>query len=150
MFKACCVKRSNDSSILVREHGMSAVILNKGHEDFFTVRIDGCELNQETSADFLVEKISAKKAVIVELKGQNIKKAILQLKKTVSWLKAKKYDKEVALLVVCTKVNKTVRTDKAIAQNRFHRDGITLNFVEGNQEYIFERLFTFSPLKKKQ
>jgi len=150
MFRACCVEQINHSKISVKEHGMSAVILNENKEDFLRVKIDGCELKQQTSADFLIEKISSDRAVIIELKGKGIDKAVKQLEATIDWLKSKKYTKKLANLVVCSNVPPRAKTNKAIAQEKFRKCDMRLNFVEGNREYIFENIFTSTPLAKKQ
>lgn len=149
MFNSKCVESMNVGKITVEENGKSATFLNKKREEFLKIRIDDCVIKSGKRADWLVEKIPENKAVIIELKGKKVKHALEQIEATVIFLKDRKYKKKIAGLIVyrsCPDIN----TIMQIAKDKFLKKyAMRIHSVSKNEEYIFDKLFTSTPLAKQ-
>lgn len=149
MFEEKCVIATTARKVkAVGEHKKSAVFLNCTEDEFLKIRIDGCVIKDGKKADWLVEKISTNAAVIIELKGKNVGYALEQIEETLIFLKKKGYAKKIAGLVVCNEYP-SVNTKIQRAKDSFRKKyAMYIHAVTKNEEYVFEKLFTSSPLSK--
>lgn len=120
-----CVDEITHKKIVVAENGRKANVLNPQEKVFRRIQVDGCLVNQETIADWIVSEVGVA-SVIVELKGSDVKKACRQLMATlkhqdcIPWLEEK-----IGFLVVCSRVP-SFDTSIARAKLEARKQGVLL------------------------
>ena len=149
MLKSECITTSKASKIKVEENNKSAVFLNPEKHLFHKIRIDGCVITKGKRADYLVQKEKVGQ-VIVELKGKNILHAADQIKATLHHIQPHTQEyRKIAGLIVCHQVPSGANTQLQKRKVEYFKAyQMHLHAVAQNEEYVFENVFTATPLKK--
>ncbi|WP_186258662.1 hypothetical protein [Burkholderia gladioli] len=120
--KPDCVRSTRVSKIKISEKRAKAVILNPNNDEYDVTRFDGCVVNNEVAADFLVSKTKVGD-LIVELKGKNVKHAVEQIIATATFLRKNSMSEgRLGALIVCNefpKANTMVQLLKLELKNKF-------------------------------
>ena len=100
LFNPSCCETINHSKIKLEENNIKVIFDNISNEDFIKIKIDGCEItdNNIKKADYLLQKQQVGQ-IIIELKGQDISRAVAQIESTIPYVKARSDLKIVALIV---------------------------------------------------
>ena len=119
-----CVTASSGKRVAAREKGKKFLVLNPGGKSIRKVQVDGCVVTDSTTprCDVLFE-IGAplEKALYVELKGNDLKHACMQLSSTVKLFSAVHGDIPRHCYVVASSVP-PVRTGTQVLASKFYRD----------------------------
>jgi len=116
-------------------------------EGLLPIKVDGCVVAEGTRADYVIE--DGRRAVVVELKGRDVEKAVKQVFATaLQWTTELGRCDEIAGLIVSARYPKT-SSKIQIRQNEFRKKYLTpLHVVCQNAEFAFDNVFTFKPLAK--
>ncbi len=84
--KKSCINRNNGSIISVSENSMRFEIINNRRQNYFIIRIDGCQIcGEEQRCDYvIVEEVNT--CYFIELKGSDVSHAVKQLSNTIKLL----------------------------------------------------------------
>lgn len=120
-----CVRETNDSKItLDDQRSVSAIFLNPDRVTHRRIKLDGCVLKNETACDYILEKPGVGR-IAVELKGSDVRHALVQVEKGIEFMKANGMsDLKLAALIVCTKYYRHPSFTNTIqkAKNKLARD----------------------------
>lgn len=141
-----CSKSVRCSKIKVAEKGKSAIIVNENRERYSTIKVDGCLVENEMAADWVISKKDVGD-VIIELKGVNIDHATEQVLRTARILtESGMFKSKLAGLIVGqrypkfdTKVQRAEREFAKLTKGPLH-------VVCRNREYLFDEIFEFKSL----
>ncbi|WP_146037398.1 hypothetical protein [Novosphingobium guangzhouense] len=145
-----CLMPKNRSKIKLEENGKSAIFLNPSLDaGLQAIKVDGCVEQKGTRADFVIEYKN--RAVVVELKGKDVEKAAKQVLETANqWKHQLSRCDEVAGLIVAERFPKA-SSKVQIRQDEFRKKYLNpLHVVCCNEEYDFDAVFTFRPLKRRK
>lgn len=120
-----CIEKTKVTQIKIEENKMKAIFENRDKEEFEKIRVDNCLIKQETAADWIISH-KQKGAIVVELKGCHVERAIKQIYATIDfWLGYRSGQKNPAALVVCSKYpsfDTEVRKEKRKFRKKYHRE----------------------------
>lgn len=106
-------------------------------------KVDGCLVNNERAADWVVMKDNVG-AVVVELKGKDVMRGVSQISETVRQVRnflPERHGGRIAGLLVSVRVPKGARTDLQRAQTQFRRDfRRNLKTCNGKKNHSFAEL----------
>lgn len=143
---AASIQKTKVSKIKVEDKGSvrSAVFLNPKKVDHTVWKMDGGILKNTTCADWMVSKENAG-AIVVELKGGDVAKALIQVQATATYAKKNSIlNGKLAGLVLCTQ-HPGISTKIQRAMNTFARDfqGPVHVRCRGG-EFVFEHVLSFN------
>jgi hypothetical protein len=78
-----CAKETRDEIIVCEEKRRKFIGKNNNRKPILKVEVDGCLITKGTRCDWLLVDIDGNIAHFIELKGNDLKKAFLQLEKTI-------------------------------------------------------------------
>lgn len=141
MYRKECVTTTRATRVAVSEKGKSAVFLNFEKQPICKVQYDGCHISQQVGCDWLVLK-GSDVTILVELKGSDIDRALIQIEATLAALRASDLlSTRMAALIVCASgsVRPAYTSKIQKVQQRLSRDYRTpLHVVTRNREYQFD------------
>ncbi|GAA0238099.1 hypothetical protein GCM10009125_28700 [Castellaniella daejeonensis] len=141
-----CSQSVRHTRVCVSEKGKSATILNEDKEKFIKTQIDGCLVQNETSADWMVSKNGVGR-LIIELKGVDISHAAEQVMETIDFLRRSGFGgQKTAGLIVGRRYPKFDTKVQKIKRDFSKKTGGPMHVVCRNREYVFEELFEFRDL----
>jgi len=90
-FGQCQEYEGSSENVVVKDHRSSPEyrVSNKSRHYFVKIRVDGCLIAEELGVrkcDYLLLDCTASKVYFIELKGQNLKDAVKQIKDTINRL----------------------------------------------------------------
>ncbi|MDN5199817.1 hypothetical protein QQ008_00545 [Fulvivirgaceae bacterium BMA10] len=97
--KEMCIEERSDSKIVCSENNRKIIFNNPSRNTVKKIKVDGCQITTGIRCDFLVIETN-KNEHFIELKGQNIKHAFEQLKRSIQLLSES--DKKTCY-VICSK-----------------------------------------------
>src|SRR5690606_30681341 len=78
-----CATKNNHKKIKIYEPKSSTIYIENSSEfDYYLIKYDGCIVNNQEGADYLISKIDLTSVCIIELKGSNVDKAFQQISTT--------------------------------------------------------------------
>ena len=77
-----CVARTTDSNIVFRENKARICFLNSNRKPYDRITVDGCVIREGNKCDFLLASCEYSDQYFVELKGENLEHAVVQLEST--------------------------------------------------------------------
>ena len=81
MIPITCIEETSDPKIKLEERGSKVIFLNEVRHPFRKIKVDGCVVQNQTAADWVVSKPPVGDLVL-ELKGRNVDHAIEQVTTT--------------------------------------------------------------------
>ena len=141
---ADCIEYSNGTSLHITEQGVGATFLNPRRRQLRRVRYDGC-YNRTTGrgqADYIVG-FNKSVDVIVELKGSDLKRALVQIEDTLkSWEQDLIRFPQIVCLVVFGHTFPRMNARLGVIEREFlpeHRTLLWLR-VSGSEKFKFSKL----------
>lgn len=133
--KSCGTDTAHPEIVLPHENKMIARFSNEGRELHTYYEVDGCLVENERAADYVVIKDGVG-AVVVELKGRDVRSGARQITETARQMRrfqAQRHGGRIAGLLVSVRVPQGARTDLQRAQEAFRREfGRDLSTSNGN------------------
>ncbi len=103
-----CTQNTKNKRIVFQEHRSKLTIVNKDKVSSDKITVDGCEITTGKRCDYLL--LIKEFECFIELKGQDIKKAIEQIETTIKKLSADKIEKKKKSYIICTRSPMTSAT----------------------------------------
>lgn len=141
MIPITCIEETSDPKIKLEERGSKVIFLNEVRHPFRKIKVDGCVVQNQTAADWVVSKPPVGDLVL-ELKGRNVDHAIEQVTTTLRLWRSNNWccGGQTAALIVSRQVPKGTLAQKAMKE--FRREfGSKIKLVSHNQEFEFADLF---------
>ena len=141
-----CTQSVRCTKISVKEKGKSATIVNNARETYRKTQVDGCLLEHETAADWVVSKKGVGD-VIIELKGVDIVRANEQILRTAEHLKKEGIAEGLMAGLIVGRRYPKFDTKVQKAQREFSKaTGGPIHIVCRNRDFLFSDLFRFQAL----
>lgn len=134
-----CVVRTMDSNIVFRENKARICFLNPNRKAYDRITVDGCVIREGNKCDFLLASCEYGDQYFVELKGENLDYAILQLESTFEKLLDNGEGVMRKAFVVSSNSGMRINTHRQQLEKRFKRRGIDLRFFHSQNTYKLER-----------
>lgn len=134
-----CVVRTMDSNIVFRENKARICFLNPNRKAYDRITVDGCVIREGNKCDFLLASCEYGDQYFVELKGENLDYAILQLESTFEKLLDNGEGVMRKAFVVSSNSGMRINTHRQQLEKRFKRRGIDLCFFHSQNTYKLER-----------
>ena len=134
-----CVVRTMDSNIVFRENKARICFLNPNRKAYDRITVDGCVIREGNKCDFLLASCEYGDQYFVELKGENLDYAILQLESTFEKLLDSRKGVMRKAFVVSSNAGMRINTHRQQLEKRFKRRGIDLCFFHSQNKYKLER-----------
>ncbi|MCS4239298.1 hypothetical protein M2306_003015 [Myroides gitamensis] len=129
-----CKETDSRSKFVFQENGRKLTLINSKKVESTKIKIDGCHIQNSTACDFML--VTANDDFYIELKGQDINKALGQVIVTIEEVgKASKNSRKA--FVICSKVPKidtSIQMKKKTLQNRYACD---LEIASNQREYKY-------------
>jgi hypothetical protein len=131
------------SKVKLQERSSKVVFLNVEKVEFVKIQVDGCIVNDEIAADWVVAKSSVGD-IFLELKGRNVEHAVQQVAATLRHWKNQNWfcGEKIAALIVSRQVPKASLVRKQL-ENFVKEFKCPLHVVSHNQEITFENVLSF-------
>lgn len=142
---AGCREETTDSYVKVREGARSAVFKNQRRAKYHRVRVDGCLVQNEISADFVVA-CPGVGSVVVELKGTDVERAVEQVDATLQHVKCcsrLSALRPFAGLIVCARYPRFDTKLQRLTKQFVAKHRVPIHVVAKNDEYEISRVLAF-------
>lgn len=118
-----CTTPTKDLVIVVEENRSKLIVKNSKKRSVKKIRVDGCLIsNEHEKCDWLVATTDAPfRALYIELKGCDVKKAVSQLRNTVSLTKAEFKEHKKECYAITTRIPKHGTDIRKLAMD-FHKE----------------------------
>lgn len=136
---AICTERTSDSQIVFRENKAKLSFVNSQRKAYDKIKVDGCVLREGNKCDFLLVSSEFGDQYFVELKGENLNHAIVQLEATFEKLLDTREDVMKKAFVVSSNSGMRINTHRQQLEKRFRKRGIDLRFFHSQSIYKLER-----------
>ena len=139
-----CIEISNGTSLHINEHGVGATFLNPRRKQLRKIRYDGCYSRAvgRGQADFIVG-LSQVVDVIVELKGSELKRALVQVEDTLeAWEKELIRFPQIVCLIVYGHTFPRMTSRLGVIEREFQLEHGTLLWIResGSGKFKFSKL----------
>ena len=134
-----CTEKTSDSQIVFRENKARLSFVNSQHKAYDKITVDGCVLREGNKCDFLLVSSEFGDQYFVELKGENLNHAIVQLEATFEKLLDTREDVMKKAFVVSSNSGMRINTHRQQLEKRFRKQGIDLRFFHSQSIYKLER-----------
>ena len=134
-----CVEKTSDSLIVFRENKARISFANPHRKAYNKITVDGCVIREGNKCDFLLASCEYGDQYFVELKGENLDYAILQLESTFEKLLDNGEGVMRKAFVVSSNSGMRINTHRQQLEKRFKRRGIDLRFFHSQNTYKLER-----------
>lgn len=142
-----CVIKVKHKNIVVGEGQRSVCIVNDEEKTYNVIKVDGCVIRNETSADFAISREN--RVLVVELKGKGVERAVDQVTATARLLQGEEDYCQISGLIVsksCPGVTSTLQVKKL----KFNKAFGPLHVVTGRRNLYFDGLFKNVGFAKKR
>lgn len=137
-----CETATTVSKIKLEERAAKAIFLNQPRETYTVVRVDGCVVQNEVAADYLVAKNTA--AVVVELKGRDAEHGLSQVLASAKMVRDREPNLTVIAAMLVSNRMPRVNTFVQRAKDKYAAEmGAPLTLVSRNCEVLFDEVIRF-------
>ena len=134
-----CVARTTDSNIVFRENKARICFLNSNRKPYDRITVDGCVIREGNKCDFLLASCEFGDQYFVELKGENLEHAIMQLESTFTKLLDSRESVVRRAFVVSSNSGMRISPHRQQLEKRFKKQGVDLYFFHSHTVYNLER-----------
>lgn len=134
-----CVARTTDSNIVFRENKARICFLNSNRKPYDRITVDGCVIREGNKCDFLLASCEFGDQYFVELKGENLEHAIIQLESTFTRLLDSREGVMRKAFVVSSNSGMRISPYRQQLEKRFKKQGIDLYFFHSQSVYKLVR-----------
>ena len=134
-----CVARTTDSNIVFKENKARISFLNPNRKPYDRITVDGCVIREGNKCDFLLASCEFGDQYFVELKGENLEHAILQLESTFAKMLDNREGVMRKAFVVSSNSGMRISPHRQQLEKRFKKRGIDLHFFHSQSVYKLER-----------
>lgn len=134
-----CVARTTDSNIVFRENKARICFLNSNRKPYDRITVDGCVIREGNKCDFLLASCEYGDQYFVELKGENLEHAIIQLESTFTRLLDSREGVMRKAFVVSSNSGMRISPYRQQLEKRFKKQGIDLYFFHSQSVYKLVR-----------
>ena len=134
-----CVVRTTDSYVVFWENKARICFLNTNRKAYDRITVDGCVIREGNKCDFLLTSCEYGDQYFVELKGENLEHAIVQLEATFAKLLDGRESVLKKAFVVSSNSGMRINTHRQVVEKRFKRLGVDLRFFHSQSSYILDR-----------
>ena len=134
-----CVARTTDSNIVFRENKARICILNSNRKPYDRITVDGCVIREGNKCDFLLASCEFGDQYFVELKGENLEHAIIQLESTFTRLLDSREGVMRKAFVVSSNSGMRISPYRQQLEKRFKKQGIDLYFFHSQSVFKLVR-----------
>lgn len=144
MMPPACVMSTKVKLIKVSEpRSTSATFKNEGQVEHLVTQFDGCVIKNKTSCDWIVEKCGIGR-VAVELKGCDVKHAVLQIGAAITYLRANGMgDLTIGALVICSRSPSNDSTLQKLKDGLARQYGVPLHVKKDGRNIEFEKILSY-------
>lgn len=129
-----CKETDSRSKFVFQEKGRKLTLVNSKKIESTKIKIDGCHLKNNTACDFML--VTANYDFYIELKGQDVSKALGQVIETIEVVgKGSKRNRKA--FVICSKVpqlDTSIQMKKKTLKNKYACD---LEIATNQREYSY-------------
>ncbi|MGA2252269.1 hypothetical protein [Terracidiphilus sp.] len=142
--KAECIELSNISSLTVEEKGIAATFKNYRRKEIRKIRYDGCYqfVAAQGHADYIIG-FDGKIDVVLELKGSELKRAVIQVGDTLDrWKKDPIHYSQIVCLIVFGHTFPRMRSNLGVLEREFLAEKCTFLRIRqsGEDKFSFNKL----------
>ncbi|MDM1043703.1 hypothetical protein HX004_00400 [Myroides sp. 1354] len=131
---ARCKETDSRSKFVFRENGRKLTLINSSNEESTMIKIDGCHIQNSKACDFML--VTPNYDFYIELKGQDVNKALEQVIETIEVVgKTTKNSRKA--YVICSKVPKTDTSIQMKKKTLKHRYACDLEIASNQREYKY-------------
>lgn len=134
-----CVAQTTNSNIVFRENKARICFLNPNRKAYDRITVDGCVIRKGNKCDFLLTSCEYGDQYFVELKGENLEHAIVQLESTFAKLLDGREGVLRKAFVVSSNSGMRISPHRQQLEKRFKKQGIDLCFFHSQSMYQLER-----------
>lgn len=134
-----CTERTSDSLIVFKENKARISFETPHRKAYDKITVDGCVIKEGNKCDFLLSSCEYGDQYFVELKGENLEHAILQLESTFEKLLDNREGVMRMAFVVSSNSGMRINTHRQQLEKRFKKRGIDLRFFHSQNTYKLER-----------
>ncbi len=134
-----CVARTTDSNIVFRENKARICFLNSNRKPYDRITVDGCVIREGNKCDFLLASCEFGDQYFVELKGENLEHAIIQLESTFTRLLDSREGVMRKAFVVSSNSGMRISPYRQQLEKRFKKQGIDLYFFHSQSVFKLVR-----------
>ncbi|MDR0228170.1 MAG: hypothetical protein LBI72_03810 [Flavobacteriaceae bacterium] len=129
-----CKETDSRSKFVFQENGRKLTLVNKNKVESTKVKVDGCHIKNDTACDFML--VTDTIDCYIELKGQDVSKALGQIIETISKIGKDSNNKRKAY-VICSKtpqMDTSIQMKKKSLQSKYRCE---LDIASNQREYNY-------------
>ncbi|MGL4582355.1 MAG: hypothetical protein ACRCVU_05175 [Flavobacterium sp.] len=129
-----CKETDSRSKFVFQENGRKLTLVNKNKVESTKIKVDGCHIKNDTACDFML--VTEVVDCYIELKGQDLSKALGQIIETINVLGKDSKSKRKAY-VICSKtpqMDTSIQMKKKTLLGKFKCD---LDIASNQREYNY-------------
>ena len=134
-----CIERTSAPLIVFKEKKAKITFQNTARKEYQRITVDGCVIKEGNKCDFLLVSNEHGDQYFVELKGEDVNKAIVQLETTIEKLMDRRDHLIYKAFVVSSNSGMKIDTRRQVIEKRFKSKGVDLHFFHSQSEYKLKR-----------